>query len=219
MFDNGFLMCYYLVMENIKQVVKDNLIKLRKENKLTQLELSQKVGYSDKAISRWETGETTPDVETLNVLAELYNVPISYFFEETHEALIEEKKVKERQKVSKLVISLLCIVSVWFVAIIVFDVLNKFVGPRGWLAFIWAIPASLLLAIIFNAIWGKKIWTLIFASAFSWTLLLALHLQLIKYSSFMLFILGVPVQVVLILAFLLKQPNIKIKRKEKNTPQ
>ena len=89
-------------MENIKEVIKDNLIKLRKDNKLTQLELAQKIGYSDKAISRWETGETTPDVETLNSLASLYNVPISFFFEEynaeKHGAQKNQKKNKKSTK-------------------------------------------------------------------------------------------------------------------------
>ena len=192
-------------MENIKEIVKDNLIKLRKENKLTQLELAQKIGYSDKAISRWETGETTPDVETLNSLASLYNVPISFFFEKySEEKQNLQKKKEEKQKVNKIAISLLCIVSVWFVAIILFDVLSKIVGVRSWMAFIWAIPASFLLAIIFNAIWGQRTWTYIFASAFSWTMILALHLQFIDFSSFMIFIAGIPIQVVIILTACLK---------------
>ena len=117
-FDKGIFVCYYIVMENVKEVVKNNLIKLRKDNKFTQLELAQKVGYSDKAISRWETGETTPDVETLNTLAELYNVPIAYFFEEVHEVEQPQKKKVKEKRVSKLAISLIAIVCVWFVAII-----------------------------------------------------------------------------------------------------
>ena len=187
----------------IKEIVKNNLISLRKDNKLTQLELAQKVGYSDKAISRWETGETTPDVETLHTLAGLYNVPIAYFFEEEH--VVENKKVKEKVKVNKFVISLLCIVSVWFVAIILFDVLSKIDGIKAWLSFIWAIPMSFLLAIIFNSIWGKRIWTFIYASIFNWTSILAIYLQLIEYSSFMIFIAGVPIQVVIILCYCLKK--------------
>ena len=58
----------------VKETVKDNLVRLRREHKLTQLELSEKINYSDKAISRWETGEVTPDVETLEQLARLYDV-------------------------------------------------------------------------------------------------------------------------------------------------
>lgn len=64
----------------VKETVKENLIRLRREHKLTQLELSEKINYSDKAISRWETGEVTPDVETLAHLASLYGIPITAFF-------------------------------------------------------------------------------------------------------------------------------------------
>ena len=197
-------------MENIKEIVRENVVSLRKENKLTQLELSQKIGYSDKAISRWETGETTPDVETLSVLAKLYNVDISYFFEAVHSAQIEEKQTTKK-RASRLAISLLCIVSVWFIAIVVFDVLNKVLGARSWMAFIWAIPLTFLLAIIFNSIWGKKIWTFIFASIFSWSMLLAFYLQFINYSSFMLFIAGVPIQALIIIAYFLKKQDKKSK--------
>ena len=202
-------------MENIKEIVRDNLIKLRKENKLTQLELAQKVGYSDKAISRWETGETTPDVETLNVLAGLYNVPISYFFNEVNEPVVVNKKVANKQRVNKVAISLLAIASIWFVAIILFDILNKLVGVRAWLAFIWVIPVSFLLAMIFNSIWGYQIWTYIFASAFSWTFILAVHLQFIHYSSFMIFIAGVPIQVIIILVYCLRRKKKNKKTEEK----
>lgn len=190
-------------MENIKEIVKNNLIKLRKDNKFTQLELAQKVGYSDKAISRWETGETTPDVETLNTLAELYNVPMSYFFEENHEEAKQITQKKEMKKVNKLIISLLCIVSAWFIAIIVFDALRKADVSSAWLSFIWAIPASFILAVTFNAIWGKKIWTLIFASILNWTLILAVYLQFKDFTSFMIFIAGVPIQACIVLAFYL----------------
>ena len=193
-------------MENIKEIIRDNLVKLRKDHKFTQLELSEKIGYSDKAISRWETGETTPDVETLNSLAELYNVPISFFFNEyDKEELMKQSKEKEKQKINKIAISMLCIVSLWFIAIILFDILNKIGGLDAWLTFIWAIPASFLLAIIFNSIWGKRLWTCIFASCFSWTLILAIHLQFITFSSFMIFIAGIPVQVVIILSYYLKR--------------
>jgi transcriptional regulator with XRE-family HTH domain len=67
-------------MANVKETVRENLVKLRKEHKWTQMELAEKIGYSDKAISRWETGEVNPDIETLDKLAELYEVDISVLF-------------------------------------------------------------------------------------------------------------------------------------------
>ena len=85
---------------DIKTTVKENLIRLRRAHKLTQLELSQKINYSDKAISRWETGEVTPDIETLAHLADLYEIPITDFFLPPSDALSqkEARRIKKQRK-------------------------------------------------------------------------------------------------------------------------
>ena len=48
-------------MGTTKEIIRQNLVKLRKEKKMTQLELAEKLNYSDKAVSRWENGEVVPD--------------------------------------------------------------------------------------------------------------------------------------------------------------
>ena len=48
-------------LEELKQIVADNLVFYRKNANMTQLELAEKLNYSDKAISKWERGETLPD--------------------------------------------------------------------------------------------------------------------------------------------------------------
>jgi transcriptional regulator with XRE-family HTH domain len=50
---------------------------LRKQNGLTQKELAEKIGVTDKAVSRWETGKGFPDVSILKLLAEVLNVSIT----------------------------------------------------------------------------------------------------------------------------------------------
>ena len=49
---------------------------------LTQVGLAKKINYSDKAVSRWEKGEVLPDIETLDALSKIFNVPLSYLIEE-----------------------------------------------------------------------------------------------------------------------------------------
>ena len=50
-------------MENkIEENIAKNLIELRKEHNLTQAEMAQKIGYSDKTISRWENQSSMPDI-------------------------------------------------------------------------------------------------------------------------------------------------------------
>ena len=50
---------------------------LRKENNMTQLELSQKLNCTDKAVSRWETGKGLPDADTLLSLSDVFGVSIN----------------------------------------------------------------------------------------------------------------------------------------------
>lgn len=57
--------------------VKEVLLKLREEHQLTQMELAERLHISRQAVSRWETGETTPNTETLKLLSKLFNVSIN----------------------------------------------------------------------------------------------------------------------------------------------
>lgn len=60
---------------------------LRTEYELTQEELASKLGLKKSAVSGWETGTRTPEVDTLLKMCELFNVRIQYFFEEDYEKL------------------------------------------------------------------------------------------------------------------------------------
>ncbi len=57
--------------------VKDILLELRKKNDLTQDEVAEKVFVTRQAVSRWETGETVPNIETLKLLSKLYDASIN----------------------------------------------------------------------------------------------------------------------------------------------
>ena len=74
-------------MENLNQIFAENLIKLRKLKKLTQLELSEKLNYSDRNISKWENGTSLPTSDTLKELASFFGVSMDYFFEKHNKEL------------------------------------------------------------------------------------------------------------------------------------
>lgn len=63
--------------------MQNNLRKLRKERKLTQLSLQMKTGIEQALISKYETGERIPPTETLVILADFYNVSIDYILGRT----------------------------------------------------------------------------------------------------------------------------------------
>ena len=53
---------------------KDNLIQLRKLNSMTQEDIAEKVGVSRQAVAKWESGETSPDLEKARLLAGAFGV-------------------------------------------------------------------------------------------------------------------------------------------------
>ena len=56
---------------------KDILLQLRTQKGLSQEQLAEQVFVTRQAVSRWETGETTPNTETLKLLSKLYDVSIN----------------------------------------------------------------------------------------------------------------------------------------------
>ena len=56
---------------------KDIIYELRTKKGLSQEELAQKIFVTRQAVSRWETGETIPNIDTLKLLSQLFNVSIN----------------------------------------------------------------------------------------------------------------------------------------------
>lgn len=54
----------------------ENLLQLRKLQNLTQEDIAEKVGVSRQAVAKWESGETTPDLERARLLAEILGVSL-----------------------------------------------------------------------------------------------------------------------------------------------
>ncbi|MCD8016471.1 MAG: helix-turn-helix domain-containing protein [Oscillospiraceae bacterium] len=64
----------------------EKLIFLRKEKHMSQLELAEVMNVSRQAVSRWETGASTPSTENLRLLGELYGVTLEYLLNDSEEA-------------------------------------------------------------------------------------------------------------------------------------
>lgn len=58
--------------------LEEKLSTLRKEKKLSQLELAETLGVSRQAISKWESGNSVPSVDNLKALGRIYEVPLEY---------------------------------------------------------------------------------------------------------------------------------------------
>ncbi len=57
--------------------VSESIKRLRAQNNMTQEELAEKMHVTRQAVSNWETEKTQPDIDTLNTLADVFNVDVS----------------------------------------------------------------------------------------------------------------------------------------------
>lgn len=187
-------------MENIKEIIAKNLVELRKANKLTQGALAEKLNYSDKAVSRWEHAETLPDIETLCRICDIYGVSFEYLLQrEPTQAHI--KAPKKSNKARHVIICLITVCTVWLAATLLFTTVKALYYVNSWQLFVWAVPASITTVAIYNRMWWKsKVCTALTASFNTWTIILAIYLHTLVHNLWMLFIIGVPIQALILLA-------------------
>jgi len=184
-------------MDNLKDIVSKNIIYLRTNNKMTQLELGETLSYSDKAVSKWERGEAIPDANVLLKLSKLFNVTVDYLLSEHDE---EELKSVRTHRVDRRVISLISIIGTWTLAIVIFVIVLLF-GYVQWLIFIYALPVSVIVMIVLTAVWGKKKNNFYNISILIWSIICVIYFTLLQYNFWFLFIIGVPAQVIVFLSF------------------
>ena len=79
----------------MNEILGNNILRLRKENDLTQEELAHVLGITYQAVSKWETGVSCPDVSTLPLLADLFGVSIDELFGRAAPAEKAEEKSGE----------------------------------------------------------------------------------------------------------------------------
>ena len=100
-------------MEDFKPIIAKNITALRQSKKMTQIELAEKLNYSDKAISKWERGESIPDIGVLKTIADLFGVSLDYLLEEEHQhhpiAVIEMPPTNRRNRAIVTVLSILIV--------------------------------------------------------------------------------------------------------------
>ena len=190
-------------MEELKLIIAGNIGQLRRKAGMTQLELAEILNYSDKAISKWERGESIPDVPTLKLIADYFGVSVDYFLRADHP--LESKAKREytkRQKQNHLLISFMACVLVWFVAVFVYtsvDVALPIVRSSLWMIFIYAVPVTAIVVLVFNSIWGARPYNFLIISILIWSVLASVFITALvffNYNLWLVFIIGVPAQII-----------------------
>ncbi len=187
-------------MEDYKRIIANNITELRKAVPLTQAELAQKLNYSDKAVSKWERGESIPDVAVLKQIADLFGVTVDYLLEEVHPLKATMQSVPRQLKKNRMLITGLSCMLVLLIATSVFVIIGLSANVnRLWLAFVYCVPICSILLIIFNSIWGKTKLNFVFISLLVWGLLASVYLTIGDYSKWLIFVIGIPGQVIILM--------------------
>lgn len=213
--------------EKLKYQIGSNIASHRKRCGLTQAGLAEKLNYSDKAVSKWERGESMPDVLTLVLLADQFGITVNDLLSDPN-ALPEDpgvvtKAVEKtlKKKANKSIILKLCSLLVWFVALFLYVVLSSFDIPYSWVFFIIAIPANAIVLLSLRSAWHDFRWNRALISIIVWGSLLSIYALLwifLKVNIWKLFLLGIPGQFAILLWFRMFRP-VKAKEPEEPTEE
>lgn len=133
--------------QTLRRTIGKNIALYRKAHGDTQAALGQKLSYSDKAVSKWERGESAPDVYVLSRIAELYGVSVG--------VLIGEAQPELQASPYMHLFVFLCSVALTFVIgtvlIVAFEIVN--VAFNTWLFLLYAAALSALEAVVFTSLW------------------------------------------------------------------
>lgn len=196
-------------MDDLKQIIAKNLSDLRQKAGLTQQQLAEHLHYSDKAVSKWERGESVPDVAVLKQVAGLFGVGLDYLTEQQHD--VPPPSEKKRRIGNYVCITVMSVLLVWLIALLSFVIIELAPNDiRGhWLAFVYAVPASLIVWLVLNAVWFDHSRIFLIVSLLLWSMLLVVYLTLwtFGYQVWLIFLLGIPAQ-----GIILSWSRIRIKK-------
>lgn len=200
--------------ETLKLLLGANIAAYRKSRGWTQVGLAEKLNYSDKAVSKWERGESLPDVPTLVQLADLFDTTVDDLLTdpkalpEKNGIVVEkmEKAVEKtlKRKADKNSILGLSSLLVWFVALLTFVVVSSLGIAKSWIAFFYAIPGAAIVMLSLRSAWHDFRWNKTLISVIMWGGLLSIYMSVLIFANFnvwKIFLLGIPGQLAIFLWF------------------
>lgn len=200
--------------EKLKNQLGANIAAFRKRSGMTQAALAERINFSDKAVSKWERGESIPDVLTLMELAQLFDITVDDLLKD-HNALPENVgKVEQvmgnvvekalKRKADKRIIAQLCTILVWFVALLIFVVCASFEIPKSWISFFFAFPITCIVLLVLRSAWRDFRSNKWLISGIMWGFLVSIFMSIWLFAGraiWLIFLLGIPGQAAILLWF------------------
>lgn len=198
-----------------KELLAKNIAYYRKKNKMTQIELANKIQYSNKNISKWELGETTPDVFTVKKLADVFGITIEKLLNEikpekkvSHETLeIIEAAYTNKRNIFLFIAAIVVIYATSTLLFLIFFISNIH-AFKLWLIYIYNLVFVSIFTFLFIRKKCKRVDPLSLSACFVF-LILSLHLTFINIPrSWILYCMIPPL--ILLSLFYSKLRNMKI---------
>ncbi len=181
---------------DLREITAKNICALRTSRRMTQLELGEALSYSDKAISKWERGEAVPDAYVLLDLSRLFGVSVDWILSPHSEDEAVPKDGRGRRHRG---ITLLSFFGVWAVATLLFVVLAIVCEPY-WQIFVYAIPTSLIVLLVFDAIWGRPRRIFLITGGLIASIVLTAYIATLQSNLWQLFLLLPPTELLVLLS-------------------
>lgn len=222
-----------------REIIARNITYLRKKHGLSQLELAEKIQYSNKNISKWEKAETTPSVFTLKRLAEIFGITVDELVSTLQEEKDKEGSAEDRVETEdsnkrkdsqvKMVLGLPISIKVLyllmteaillvmaFIAIVVLGFVDV-TSFNKWLLLLYILPAMSLAVFIFIICVKKRV-DIISLSLFGWLLSLCFFVTFRSAKNIhLIFLLMAAIQFLIICIMLIINFNIIRRIKNKFT--
>ena len=194
----------------MKATFAANLTKLRNAASMTQLELAERLNFSDKAVSKWERAESMPDVYTVKQLADLFQVSVDDLLTPSEEwkKPVIKGVLDKKHRITGGLITLVVLVSIVAIALLVFVIL--------WLAglpeprvFVYMLPAVFITWLVLNStlLDGKHNRYITMGLVFS--VVAVVYAALISLNPWQLFLFAIPAEAVTWLSFYINRQRKK----------
>lgn len=197
-------------MADIKKIIAQNITELRLLNEMTQAELGDKLNYSDKTVSKWERGESTPDIEVLVSLSELFGVTLDSLV--CRDGIVDKTDMNQKRQraYNHRAVMLITEASIMLAALLAFIITSLIIRRNTFqiLYFVYAAPIILTVKLILNSVWFNTRRNYYIVSALMWSALAAIYITFWYFSIdvSMVFLLGIAGQVIIIICSFITRP-------------
>lgn len=197
-------------MSDIKKTIAQNITEFRLLNDMTQAQLGEKLNYSDKTVSKWERGESTPDIEVLAALSDLFGVSIDSFIREGGIADTAEADQKRQTTYNHRAVMYIVEGAVMLAALFAFIITSLIIRRSAFqiLYFVYAIPVVMIIKLILNSVWFNPRNNYYIISVLMWSILAAVYITFLYFgiNVGLIFLLGIAGQIIIVICSFVTRP-------------